>query len=216
MDSVFDVLGLIMVGPSSSHTAAMVKAGLFFKNLFSRKIEKVEVEFNGSLAMTGKGHGSHLAVVGGIMGFRPDDSRIKNSLSLAKREGISFRFTVGMRTSNVVYLRGVSEYEQHSLLVESIGGGHIRIREIDGFTCDFEPEYPLLISFHSDVPGIIAKITSILSSHNINIGWMIVTRNVRGGNAMATIKVDTRIFPDVLSLLLDIPKILRVIYMEEM
>lgn len=214
MDSVFDVIGLVMVGPSSSHTAAMVKAGHFFREIFQSSPKSVEVRFHGSLAKTGKGHGSHLAVTAGILGMYAHDPRIKNALLIAKKSNLHIEFQEGIKGENIVRIKGKVGTEEHEVSVESVGGGHIRIREIDGFECDFEPDFPLIITFHNDIPGVIAGITAVLSKNHINIGWMIVTRDIKGGKAMAVIKVDNHVTSNTLEKLRNSHGMQRVIYME--
>src|SRR5437870_849781 len=137
--SLLDIIGPVMVGPSSSHTAGACRIGLLARGLVGGTPERAEVELHGSFARTGEGHGTDKAIVGGLMGFRPDDERLREALTIAEREGLDYRFektklgeegVTHPNTARITVHRGA---EEGQLVGSSLGAGRILITEIDGF-----------------------------------------------------------------------------------
>lgn len=204
--SVFDVLGPIMVGPSSSHTAGCAAIGYLARKMMNHKIQKVEFILYGSFAKTYQGHGSDRALLGGILGFPTDDVRIRDSFLFAKEEGISYEFIVNEEETdlhpNTVDI-SMTDIRGKTMFVrgESLGGGKIRIVRINGVKVDFSGEYSTVIIIHQDRPGVVAYITDVLSKRNINIAFMRLFREGKGEIAYTILESDEDIPGDFSSIL---------------
>lgn len=195
--NLFDILGPIMVGPSSSHTAGAVKIGFVARKLMGEPIKKAKILLYGSFLATGKGHGTQLAIVAGLLGMKPDDSRIPHSLEIAKEEGIEINFgEADLKDAhpNSVLLSLVGDNGKEIEIVgESIGGSRINIAKIDGLSANFSGDYPTLIVHNQDQPGHVAEITSMLSHKAINVATLNLYRASRGGNAVMVVECDQEI-----------------------
>ena len=194
---VFDIIGPVMVGPSSSHTAGAVRIGRIARILLGELPKDVTVGLHGSFAKTYKGHGTDKAVLAGLMGMPMDDARIKHSLELAKAEGIHYRFeAVNLKNAHpntvLIEATGVSGKEIR-LIGSSIGGGNIVIKEINRMEVDFSGELHTMIITHRDAPGLIAAVTSVLGENELNVAFMRVYRKKRGGDAVMVIETDQRV-----------------------
>lgn len=203
--NLFDIVGPVMVGPSSSHTAGAVKIGLVARTLLGEDVAKAEILFHGSFLATGKGHGTDKAIVAGLLGYTPDDKRIPNSLELAKQAGVSCVFgsiDLGDAHPNTVklHLVGVSG-KMMDMLAASVGGGRISVSEIDGMTAHFSAEYPTLIVRNEDKPGLVANVTALLQEYQINIATMQLYRSGRGDQAVMVIECDEQV-PDCVAVAL--------------
>lgn len=201
--SAFDVLGPNMIGPSSSHTAGAVAIALLAQKMILGKIKKAEFTLYGSFAKTYQGHGTDRALLGGIMGFKTDDLRIKNSFELASENGIEYSFKTNERETevhpNTVDICLISE-QGTSVTVrgESLGGGKVRITRINGVEVDFTGEYSSVIVVHQDKPGVIAHITKCLSDRNVNIAFMKLFREEKGATAYSIVESDEKLPDSVL------------------
>lgn len=214
---VFDLLGPIMVGPSSSHTAGAVRLGLMAGKILGTRIESVNILLHGSFAQTGKGHGTHLALTAGLLGMHPDDERIKIASELAEKDGMKTKFEnadLGDVHPNTVRfnLRGVNG-RKAAITGSSLGGGKVMITEIDGFEVQFTGDYSTLIVVYPDHPGMIAEITTQVSSAGVNIAQMKVSREGRGKKALAIIEADETIHDSVIEKIEGLSKIERIIYL---
>ena len=203
--NLFDIVGPVMVGPSSSHTAGAVKIGLVARTLLGEDVAKAEILFHGSFLATGKGHGTDKAIVAGLLGYTPDDKRIPNSLELAKQAGVSCVFgsiDLGDAHPNTVklHLVGVSG-KMMDMMAASVGGGRISVNEIDGMTAHFSAEYPTLIVRNEDKPGLVANVTALLQEYQINIATMQLYRSGRGDQAVMVIECDEQV-PDCVAVAL--------------
>ncbi|WP_091544332.1 L-serine ammonia-lyase, iron-sulfur-dependent subunit beta [Alkaliphilus peptidifermentans] len=200
--SIFDIVGPNMIGPSSSHTAGACKLGKVAYKLAKGDIKKVVFMLHGSFAKTYRGHGTDKALLGGILGFDADDERIKYSFELAKKEELLFQFEEAdlgdVHPNTVKILIEKNDGVKMAIIGSSIGGGNIKIIEIDGVELEFTGEYPTLIVPHRDMPGVIAKTTAILSQYEINIAFMRVYRYNKGNNAFMIIETDSPICTDVI------------------
>ena len=209
---IFEIIGPIMVGPSSSHTAGAVRIGLVARKLLARPPVRAELLLHGSFAATGRGHGTDRALVAGLLGFEPDDTRIPDSFVYAKEAGLDFRFdTVELRDAhpNSVLLRLWAEPDGKPMEVigASIGGGRIEIREFNGIKLRFSAEAPTLIVKNRDNPGSVADVSYLISRRNINIATFQVNRSSRGGEAVMVIECDTPIRQELITAIRSMPDI---------
>jgi L-serine dehydratase len=196
MVSLLDIIGPVMVGPSSSHTAGACRLGLLARCLVGGTPERARVELHGSFARTGEGHGTDKAIVGGLMGFRPDDERIRDALGIAEREGLDYRFektTLGEENEvhpNTVRIT-IERGDRRSVMVgSSLGAGRVLVTEIDGYPVEVTGNYNTIVLVAEDVPGSVARIATILADDGINIATLRLTRKERGGDAFMVIEVD--------------------------
>ncbi len=194
--SLFDVLGPIMIGPSSSHTAGAVRLGLLATAVFGRVPKSARIQLHGSFALTGKGHGTDLALVAGLLGMRPDDPRIATALDAAKSAGLEVGFSsadLGDVHPNTVRFELVDEAETLSLQGSSVGGGEVLMTRIGHFDAHVDGRMPLLLVEHVDSPGEIAAVTGEISQDGANIAEMRVSRKHRGEAALMLIVTDTQV-----------------------
>ncbi|UJG41107.1 MAG: L-serine ammonia-lyase, iron-sulfur-dependent subunit beta [Candidatus Heimdallarchaeum aukensis] len=202
-DSIFDVIGHIMVGPSSSHTAGACRIAYVTYQLLGDTPTQAEIILHGSFSETYKGHGTDKAIVAGLLGFKPDDERIRKAFFFAEENGMKFRIIRsdlgGDFHPNSVLLRIKKENKKIELIGSSIGGGNIIIKEIDGYEAGFNADLPTLIIVHKDLPGIISKITSVIAKHKINIDSMKLTKNTRKREALTWIEVNSIISEELSS-----------------
>ncbi|EFU74939.1 L-serine dehydratase, iron-sulfur-dependent, beta subunit [Enterococcus italicus DSM 15952] len=193
--SVFDIIGPVMVGPSSSHTAGAARIGKVVRNIFGEQPDTVDIYLYESFAKTYRGHGTDIALVGGLLGMDPDDSRLGDSLKIAYESGMEVLFTPKKeKAEHPNMVRMVVYKGEHKLSVTgiSIGGGNIQISEVNGFKLSLSLGTPTFIIVHQDVPGMIAKVSQLLSEATLNIGTMTVTRESKGEKAIMIIEVDER------------------------
>jgi len=194
--SLLDIIGPVMVGPSSSHTAGACRIGLLARCLVGGTPEMARIQLHGSFARTGEGHGTDKAIVAGLMGFAPDDDRIRTALEIAEREGLDYKFektTLGEEadvhpnTTRITIQRG----ERSATLVgSSLGAGRVLITEIDGYPVEVTGNYNTVVLVAEDVKGSVARIATLLAEDNINIATLKLTRKARGGDAFMVIEVD--------------------------
>jgi len=193
--SVFDIIGPVMVGPSSSHTAGAARIGKVVRNIFGEQPDTVDIYLYESFAKTYRGHGTDIALVGGLLGMDPDDSRLGDSLKIAHESGMEVLFTPKKeKAEHPNMVRMVVYKGEHKLSVTgiSIGGGNIQISEVNGFKLSLSLGTPTFIIVHQDVPRMIANVSQLLSEATLNIGTMTVTRESKGEKAIMIIEVDER------------------------
>ncbi|WP_209121124.1 L-serine ammonia-lyase, iron-sulfur-dependent subunit beta [Alkalihalobacillus sp. BA299] len=211
--SVFDIIGPIMIGPSSSHTAGAARIGRVARSIFGREPECVHIFLYGSFAKTYKGHGTDVALVGGILDFDTFDQRIVEALSIAEKKGIKISFfqedalTEHPNTVKVVLGDKNNVLE---LVGISIGGGKIEIIELDGFQLDLSGNSPALLIVHNDRFGAIAGVSNIVAKYEINIGQMKVARKEKGQKALMSMEVDQNISKELLDEITKLPNVLQV------
>jgi L-serine dehydratase len=203
MVSLFDILGPVMVGPSSSHTAGACRLGLMGRGILGGTPDTAVIKLHGSFAATGEGHGTHQALLGGLLGFAPDDVRLRVAYQEAERAGLQFRFEEvdlgedAHPNSAVLHLqRGESVVEVQGA---SIGGGRVAITGIDGFHVDLGGDYHTLVVLARDEPGTIATIAGLLARRGVNVATIRADRTGRRKDALMTLEVDERIDDDVLT-----------------
>lgn len=200
-----------MVGPSSSHTAGACRLGLIARDLVAGTPEEALIELHGSFARTGEGHGTDKAIVGGLLGFRPDDERLREALTIMEKEGLSWRFektTLGAEPEvhpNSVRITVKREHRNHSMLGASLGAGRIRVSQIDDYPVEVDGSNHAIVMVAEDVKGSVANIAGILSDNGVNIATLRLTRKHRGGDAFMVIEVDQRPEEDVRDALRALP-----------
>lgn len=210
--SVFDVLGPNMIGPSSSHTAGAAVIGALAGKIMTPPIKKVEFTLYGSFAKTYQGHGTDRALLGGVMGFSTDDTRIRDSFRIARERGIAYTFTPNETETdihpNTVDIRMENEAGQvMTVRGESLGGGKVRIVRINGVSVDFTGEYSSVIVIQQDQPGVVAHITKVISDLGINIAFLRLFRDAKGHTAYTIVESDSRLPEDILAALRENPNI---------
>lgn len=191
--SVFGIIGPIMIGPSSSHTAGAVQIGRVAREMFGYQPEKIRIQFYGSFAETFRGHATDVAVIGGILDFRANDERIPNAIEIAKDMGIEIEFIKEEevpRHPNTVKITLTKGEESFTTTGTSVGGGAIRIVEVDGFEIKLTGENPSLLVFHEDQFGTIASVSLVMTKHQLNISHMEVSRKKQGSTALMVIETD--------------------------
>ncbi|HEU4963076.1 MAG TPA: L-serine ammonia-lyase, iron-sulfur-dependent subunit beta [Bacilli bacterium] len=189
----FDIIGPIMIGPSSSHTAGAARLGRVARALFAEQPDAVEILLYGSFAKTYKGHGTDVALVAGLLDFETHDPRIPQSLQIAKLQRMAVNFRTDHKPDyhpNTVRLTMTKGERSFTILGCSIGGGAIEVLEINGFKVKVTGAYPTLVIPHHDRPGVVAGVTTILSKHGLNISMMEVSRRGRGSDALMIISSD--------------------------
>ncbi|MDO5423252.1 MAG: L-serine ammonia-lyase, iron-sulfur-dependent subunit beta [Eubacteriales bacterium] len=214
--NIFEILGPVMVGPSSSHTAGAVRIGLMTRKLLGQKPVQAKIGMYGSFLATGKGHGTDKAVIAGLLGMHPDDIRIPKSLELAEKEGLAFSFEeANLRSAhpNTVLVEVTGDQGRElSVQASSLGGGRIMINRLDGIDVNCTCEMPTLIVHNMDQPGHVAEVTSMLSHKSVNIANMSLYRDKRGGRAVMVVETDQDIPQEALKWLEHLEGILKVTY----
>lgn len=219
MINIFDMMGPVMVGPSSSHTAGAARIGNMGRTLLGEEVARADIGLYGSFAETGFGHGTDRALLAGLLGMKPDDLRIPNAYEEANRAGMAYSFrTVELRDAHpntaLLELTGKSG-KKLTLQAASIGGGAIVVNKIDGIDVNFTGDLNTLIVRNQDESGSVAAITSILSQVHINVANMSVNRHRRGGDALMVIETDQHIKPRQVEFLSELPGILSVTYYDK-
>lgn len=192
--NVFDIIGPVMIGPSSSHTAGAVRIGKAASSILPGKPVKARILLCGSFAKTYKGHGTDKALIAGILGMLPSDPRIKDSLTLAKEEGLDYVFEEGdidgAHPNTAAITLTSSTGEELEVVGASVGGGSILINRINGLEVEFRGLNITLIVLHKDTPGMIADVTNLLAGRGVNIGNFKLRRYEKGGTAAMIIEID--------------------------
>lgn len=219
MINIFDMMGPVMVGPSSSHTAGAARIGNMGRTLLGEEVARADIGLYGSFAETGFVHGTDRALLAGLLGMKPDDLRIPNAYEEANRAGMAYSFrTVELRDAHpntaLLELTGKSG-KKLTLQAASIGGGAIVVNKIDGIDVNFTGDFNTLIVRNQDESGSVAAITSILSQVHINVANMSVNRHRRGGDALMVIETDQHIKPRQVEFLSELPGILSVTYYDK-
>lgn len=214
--NVFDILGPVMVGPSSSHTAGAVRIGAISRKLLADKPVKAEIYFHGSFASTGVGHGTDKAIIAGLLGMETNDMRIPESMEIAKEKGLEFSIsTINLKDAHpnsvLIKLKGAKDRELE-ILAASVGGGRISIEQIDGIETHFSGDYPTLVVHNIDQPGHVAEVTSALSHHVVNIATLNLYRDKRGGYAVMIVETDQTIPESVVKWIEHLEGVIKVTY----
>lgn len=200
--SVFDIIGPRMTGPSSSHTAGAVRLGYIARRIVGAEISFVRFTLYGSFAETGRGHGTDKALIAGIMGCKPDDTRISSAYKYAREYGVGIDFVYSDEPAehpNTVRIEAEDvNGRETSVVGRSVGGGNILITEINGLDVEVTGDYPTLIIQHHDMPGVISDVSRVLAQLNVNIAYMKVFRHGRrNADAFMCIETDNPVTPDM-------------------
>ncbi len=214
--NIFDILGPVMVGPSSSHTAGAVRIGYVTRTLLGEKPVKADIALSGSFAATGSGHGTDRALIAGLLGMKPDDIRIPDSFQEAEHEGLEFSFRnvrIPEAHPNTALLKVEGEGGRKAeVQASSLGGGRIMINRLDGTEVHCSGACPTLIIRNQDSPGVVSEVTSILSWKKVNIATLQLYRDRRGGSAVMVIETDQPVQKETVSMLEHLEGIERIMY----
>lgn len=215
MIGVFDVLGPIMIGPSSSHTAGAARLGKVALSIADGDIEEVDFILHGSFAKTYRGHGTDRALVAGILGMEPCDIRLRNSLEIAKEKNIKVNFKEedlgDVHPNTVKFVMKKRDGSEAEVIGSSIGGGSIVISSVNGEAVEFTGTYPTLIISHIDMPGAVSKVSNVLYRNYINIAFMKVIRKQKGKGAVMVFEVDHSLNERIISEIKGLESITKVI-----
>lgn len=213
---LFDIVGPIMVGPSSSHTAGAVRIGYVAGRLLDEPVQKAEILLYGSFLATGEGHGTKKAIVAGLLGMQPDDYQIADSLEIAARRGIKITFGAARLeeahpNTAVLRLTGIGG-KTIEVQASSVGGSRINIDKIDGIRTNFTGEHPTLIVHNLDQPGHVSEVASMLAHKGVNIATMQLFRSARGQMAVMVVECDQPIPEDGIAWLSHVEGVMKVTY----
>lgn len=211
--SVFDIIGPVMIGPSSSHTAGAARIGRVARSLFRRAPKWAHIHFYGSFRQTYRGHGTDVAIVGGILDYDTFDERIIDAITIAKNSGLELYFyeeDAIPNHPNTAKVRIGDDNSELELVGISIGGGKIEIIELNGFQLKLSGNHPAILVSHNDKFGTIASVSNTLAKYEINIGHMEVSRKDVGQQALMTIEVDQNIDDSILQEIEKLPNVLKV------
>lgn len=213
--SIFEIIGPVMVGPSSSHTAGACRIGYAARQLLDEKPMRATIYLHGSFLATGDGHGTKEALAAGLLGFYPDDERLIHALDLAEKEQLNIIFEpidLGQQAhpnSVKIILQGPTR--SLTLVAASIGGGSVRLQEINDLPVDISGTLEALILWHTDAPGFLAKITAVLACVQINVATIRTSRLERGETAITVVEIDNSLPPEVTAFLKKVPSINRLL-----
>lgn len=212
--NIFDIIGPIMIGPSSSHTAGACRIGYTAQSIIKMAITEVTFVLYGSFAKTYKGHGTDIALLGGFLGMKPDDERIVQSFHMAHNRGLKFSFITSddemPHPNTVKIIAKTTRLDTWEIIGESIGGGKMIINAINGIQVNYSGEFNTLVTHQRDSSGMLSRISTILSENRINIAFMKVYREERGVKAISIIETDEDIDQTVIDELLNVDGILYV------
>lgn len=207
--SVFDIIGPVMIGPSSSHTAGAVRLGELARAVFGGTPTSAHVLLHGSFAFTGPGHGTDLALIAGLLGMAPDDERIPRSFALAEAAGMHIDFAEedlgDAHPNTAVFILADADGRQMRVRGSSLGGGDVVVTEIDSYDVEMTGELPLLVVGHIDRPGVIAAVTRVLADSDVNVASMRVSRERKGAGALMLIETDHTISAETAALIAEQP-----------
>ncbi|MDD6187987.1 MAG: L-serine ammonia-lyase, iron-sulfur-dependent subunit beta [Clostridiales bacterium] len=212
--NLFDILGPIMVGPSSSHTAGAVRIGGMARALLGCQPDRAELLLHGSFASTGAGHGTYQALIAGLLGLAPDDPDVPHSYELAERAGMRFSFAnVNLRDvhpNSVLIRMETADGRKMEIGASSPGGGRIEVFQVDGLRTAFSGELPTLLVRNNDQPGCVSRVTGALANGQINVASLQLSRGGRGGSAVMVIECDEEIPWSTVEEIRALPGILQV------
>lgn len=215
---MFDMLGPITVGPSSSHTAGAVRIGLACRTILKEDVLRAKITFYGSFATTYKGHGTDKAVVGGLLGFGTSDLRVRDSLELAPQMGLEYTIDTDENPRfhpNTVYIEAESAHNKLTLRGESVGGGAIRLTEINGFEVSVNCNADTLIVFGKDVIGVFYTIAEVMRDAGYNIATIYLDRERRAGDTVIVIETDVPVDGDTVARIQGMDNIIGVVAIEK-
>ena len=198
------MIGPVMIGPSSSHTAGACRLGLVAHHLLGEAPRQATISLHASFAKTGRGHGTHLALIAGLLGYRPDDSRLPQAFEEAQAAGLTFEFRdadLGDVHPNTAHIDVRGDHQHLTLQGSSTGGGVIRVTHVQGLGVNFSAASPTVLLRYTDAVGMIARIASTIAADAVNIAALTCTRDTRGGQALLAIELDQALSPEALAFL---------------
>ena len=217
---LLDIIGPVIVGPSSSHTAGMARLGRAFRSLFGSMPSRVVFALNSQLFSTYRGHGTDKALVGGVLGMKESDPELRHAVSIGKNAGLEFSFEESQMETlhpNTVRITGQSGQKHFSLTGASVGGGAIRITSIDDFETNVTGNYPTIIMMNADIPGALSHIVGIISASDINISNLLLSRvDPYRREALCVVELDNEPDQYLLSELKRLRVVRRVSYLERL
>ena len=217
--AIFDIIGPVMIGPSSSHTAGACRIGYTAQSIIKVPITEVIFTLYGSFAKTYRGHGTDIALLAGFLGIKPDDERLKEAFSIAENRGLNYKFIESNEESNhpntVLITAKTNRLDVWNILGVSIGGGKMIVTSINDIDVQYTGEFNTLITHHKDHSGMLSKISTLLSEHRINIAFMKLYREEKGKKAIGIIETDENIDPSVLSELMTLDGMINVNLIEK-
>ncbi len=211
---LFDILGPITVGPSSSHTAGAVRIGLACRTILKEEVKRAAIVFYGSFANTYKGHGTDKAVVAGLLGLNTFDPEVRNALAIAEDRKLQYVISTAENPRyhpNTVVIRAESEHKSVAIRGISVGGGQIELVEINGFAVSVRCNADTLIIFGKDVKGVFLSIAEVLKNSGYNIATLYLDREGRAGNTVIVIETDTTVDEETVAAIQRAPNILGVV-----
>jgi len=221
--NIFDIIGPVMIGPSSSHTAGAVRLGRVVNKLIDdRKLSKVRITLSGSFAQTYKGHGTDRALLAGIMGYHSYSPEIRNALEIATEKGIDYAFLKqnikGAHPNTALIHYYTEDGAEGTMQGASVGGGNILVNQIDGMDVYFTGDNNTIIVMHHDKPGVIAAVTNVMHWQyaDLNISSFHLARESRGGNSIMTIEVDSLPPEDLISKIREIENVTNAILVRKL
>ena len=219
MLDIFDILGPVMIGPSSSHTAGAARIGAMARTLLGAPPVKAAIHLYGSFAETGAGHGTDRALVGGLLGMKPDDPRLPFAFDAAEKAGLTFTIDeVSLREAHpntAVIEAWDREGKKLTMQASSLGGGRIMVNKLDGIDVNFTGMFNTLVIRNEDASGTVAAVTNILSQLRINVANMSLYRHKRGGDALMVIELDQHLKPNQVAFLSELPGVLSITYYDK-
>ncbi|MCE5169220.1 L-serine ammonia-lyase, iron-sulfur-dependent subunit beta [Paenibacillus profundus] len=216
--SVFDIIGPIMVGPSSSHTAGAAKIGRLARSIFGRQPKRVHISLYGSFAETYKGHATDVALIAGVLDYDTNDPRLPQAPQYADEAGIEVVITTEDAVPehpNTARIMMSDERDEMEVAGISIGGGKVEITELNGFELKLSGQCPAILVMNHDRYGVIAGVTQILSGQHVNIGHMEVSRKEKGKMALMVIETDEKINESIIDEIRALAGVNRVLRMED-
>lgn len=219
VSTIFDVLGPIMIGPSSSHTAGAARLAKIAGDIAKDEVAEVVFYLHGSFAKTYMGHGTNRALVAGILGYSSDDARLRDSLEIADEKGLKYEFVptdLGLVHPNTIkFVMTTIKGDIVTVTGSSVGGGSVRIIEVNDFEVNFSGDYDTLVMRYADKRGSISEISSILAYNGINIANMDVTRYPGAKEVTAIVELDAPLEPRALKLIEEITQMKKVLLVEK-
>ena len=200
--SLLDMIGPVMIGPSSSHTAGACRLGLVANHLLGETPRKATIGLHASFAKPGRGHGTHLAIIAGILGFHPDDPRLPQAFEEAKTAGLEFEFKevdLGDVHPNTAHIDLHGDTQHVTMQGSSTGGGVIHVTKVQGLGVNFSGASPTLVVRYKDALGIISRMTTAIAADEANIAALTCTRETRGGVALLAIELDHELTPEAVA-----------------
>jgi L-serine dehydratase len=214
-NSIFDVMGPIMIGPSSSHTAGAARLGKIASYIGEQRIKQVTVLLHGSFYETGKGHGTELALTAGLLGMEPYDERLPLSKKIAKEKGLLIDFEEteipGAHPNTACFVIQKLDGSKVTVTGSSIGGGAVIITEVNGFDVEMTGDYFTIVTKHLDKKGVISQVTTLLAEEGLNIGNMKVRRSKDNKMAVMILEVDDVVDPSTIDRIRKIEEMISVI-----